>query len=64
MSTCISIESIHPANGVKHWLLLTPTSGSLLNTSTTEACQWVNTLLLNTGTTTDAYQWEFVKHWP
>ncbi|GKV05477.1 hypothetical protein SLEP1_g17484 [Rubroshorea leprosula] len=38
----------NPANGVKHWLLLTPASGSLLNT----------------GTITDACQWEFVKHWP
>ncbi|GKV06886.1 hypothetical protein SLEP1_g18705 [Rubroshorea leprosula] len=46
--------------------------GSLLNTGTTDACQWANTLvitdayqweLLNTGTITDAYQWEFAKHW-
>ncbi|GKV15365.1 hypothetical protein SLEP1_g26159 [Rubroshorea leprosula] len=34
MSTCISVEPVHPANGVKHWSLLTPASGSLLNTDT------------------------------
>ncbi|GKV13295.1 hypothetical protein SLEP1_g24324 [Rubroshorea leprosula] len=40
MSTCIFVEPVHLANGVKH-------CGSLLNT----------------GTITDACQWEFVKHW-
>ncbi|GKV18502.1 hypothetical protein SLEP1_g28871 [Rubroshorea leprosula] len=28
MSTCIFVEPVHPANGVKHWALLTPASGS------------------------------------
>ncbi|GKV17102.1 hypothetical protein SLEP1_g27646 [Rubroshorea leprosula] len=29
MSTCISVEPVHPTNGVKHLvLLLTPASGS------------------------------------
>ncbi|GKV21599.1 hypothetical protein SLEP1_g31564 [Rubroshorea leprosula] len=32
MSTCISVEPVHPANGVKHWHYLTPASGSVLNT--------------------------------
>ncbi|GKV17066.1 hypothetical protein SLEP1_g27619 [Rubroshorea leprosula] len=74
MSTCIFVELVHPANGVKHWALLTP--WEFVNTGTiTDACQWefvnIGTITnacqwecVNTGTITDACQWEFVKHWP
>ncbi|GKV15300.1 hypothetical protein SLEP1_g26096 [Rubroshorea leprosula] len=37
----------NPRECVKHWHYLTPASGSVLNT----------------GTITDACQWECVKHW-
>ncbi|GKU96443.1 hypothetical protein SLEP1_g9677 [Rubroshorea leprosula] len=28
MSTCLLIEPVHLANGIIHWQLLSPTSGS------------------------------------